>query len=1033
MRKRVLSIILAVVMVLGAMPFAGVIAFAGSGLCEIDGTEYASISEALAEAENGDEIKLLANNSLGDYGQTGFNIAKGCDITIDLNGFIAMGTSMWSYQTDAQLKASGKSRSNQLFYVNSGATLTLKDSSEAQTGAIKIFTDPGWKYPGGEDYKGSWVDNLITNYGTVNIESGTYENNGSGSADYVIDNYGTGAFNITGGKLKALASVIRNFGWTGEGHVSGNPVFTSTYAACFQSMGAGKHDVYIDGGTFNAADYTVTTWEPDGAKYYFSHGTMTGYGVALYDGSEMVISGDAVVDGSYVYLLGGKCEISGNPSICPNSSYSVYALEGSKCDIKGGTFAGTAYIYCDADISGGTFNSKVYLEGDCNISGGTFNKNVVIYTGEYNISGGTFNGYLDSEDNNSCNITGGTFNSYIYFSKGDCKISGDTEFYDTYNAGGATFDITGGKCTTEPITASYTYWYNTDRDSYAFDENGNIVERTDSVCEINGTPYTSLAKAIAAAQEGDTIKMLADVDLVDFGNDGLKIPADKSVTLDLNGKALTGSGVYIIINNEGTLNIVDSSEDKSGEITADEDCYALANYGAGYGDDAVFNISGGTINGTIDATAKEFVLTGDTVVNGKVCVVAGKFVVSGNAQINAVPVETEEGDFVTEALDVIADEIEITDKAEVIGTIAAKAEVLSVGEEASIDEEAFDESCEFKKIEGNFENINVQNFITERTRIVYNEDSTVSFEPAPTFKVEAGASESTMGVSVTDDLSKSREFQLATVTLKADLVDKNGNWFVCWVDEDGKIVSTYTTYTFYVINNVKYTPKYVDPDIYAGVREEAAATQRISKFEYYANGDVAVVAERSISSGFFKSGVHKYGILLTTDDTVGASEEQFVDKEGTDDRIISRSGKKDGGKAYTGVAKTIINPNGADFVYARAFFNDGEKFYYSEIAKIPSKGEVTASSSEEILVLADEESAVAQLAGAEAIPEEAKDLVIETETEEKAAEDKVVEETAATDSTEESAKESKKSSILDIIKAIFKAIAEIFKKFVALF
>ena len=55
----------------------------------------------------------------------------------------------------------------------------------------------------------------------------------------------------------------------------------------------------------------------------------------------------------------------------------------------------------------------------------------------------------------------------------------------------------------------------------------------ENVAEVNGTEYPTLAEAIAAAQNGDVITLLADV------TETVKI--EKNITLNLNGKTLYGS------------------------------------------------------------------------------------------------------------------------------------------------------------------------------------------------------------------------------------------------------------------------------------------------------------------------------------------------------------------------------------------------------------------------------------------------------------------------------------------------------------
>ena len=78
--------------------------------------------------------------------------------------------------------------------------------------------------------------------------------------------------------------------------------------------------------------------------------------------------------------------------------------------------------------------------------------------------------------------------------------------------------------------------------------------------------YATLADAIAAAQDGQTVMLLADV------NGNVEIAAGKNLTLDLNGKILNGGTVTgkAALTNYGTITIKDSSEEKTGTIKRDD-------------------------------------------------------------------------------------------------------------------------------------------------------------------------------------------------------------------------------------------------------------------------------------------------------------------------------------------------------------------------------------------------------------------------------------------------------------------------------
>ena len=87
-----------------------------------------------------------------------------------------------------------------------------------------------------------------------------------------------------------------------------------------------------------------------------------------------------------------------------------------------------------------------------------------------------------------------------------------------------------------------------------------------AVAQIGTTTYTSLAKAIAAATSGDTIQLLADVDVSD---EGVAFPASTTLTLDLNNCTLTAANTaagHIQVN--GALTITDTSTEAGGKIVS---------------------------------------------------------------------------------------------------------------------------------------------------------------------------------------------------------------------------------------------------------------------------------------------------------------------------------------------------------------------------------------------------------------------------------------------------------------------------------
>ena len=123
---------------------------------------------------------------------------------------------------------------------------------------------------------------------------------------------------------------------------------------------------------------------------------------------------------------------------------------------------------------------------------------------------------------------------------------------------------------------------------------GNFVVTEVKVAEVNGVAYATLSEAIAAANAGDTVKLIAN-----FTTDATKTEAadrlivKKSITLDLNGYTMTipaeleqtnnWAAFYI---NDGTLTVKDSSEGGSGKMQSG-DANTLGTY--------LFHLNGGNL------------------------------------------------------------------------------------------------------------------------------------------------------------------------------------------------------------------------------------------------------------------------------------------------------------------------------------------------------------------------------------------------------------------------------------------------------
>jgi len=157
-----------------------------------------------------------------------------------------------------------------------------------------------------------------------------------------------------------------------------------------------------------------------------------------------------------------------------------------------------------------------------------------------------------------------------------------------------------------------------------------------------GAYYVTLADAINAAADGETVTLLSDVELTK----NIVIPADAEVDFDLNGNTLTGCDdgkanwhAFIV---EGKLTMDDTSAEQTGQIWSK--CYGIQTKNNG-----VFVMNGGKIVATNNTTL------GTPVVNygGSVEINGGELVTSCwgvNAQgyFSAASVEINGGKFTIE-------------------------------------------------------------------------------------------------------------------------------------------------------------------------------------------------------------------------------------------------------------------------------------------------------------------------------------------------------------------------------------------------
>ena len=256
-------------------------------------------------------------------------------------------------------------------------------------------------------------------------------------------------------------------------------------------------EVTLNGGTFkrSAENGIYSPYGNGGNSWYTiaNYGTMeinTGVTVENAGGySSMIRNGGEATADCNLTIRGGN--FTGGINTVKNDLFGVLT-------INGGNFSNTAqYVIMNwnkAEITAGTFQTLDTASAVLFTSASGSNANCV---GELTISGGEFKHASDTQE----------------------MI---VDHYDESNKGNAV--VTGGK-----FDADISKYIPTD---YVQSADGTVEKlgETNAVAKVGGTYYKTLADAVAAAQDGDTITLLKDAELTSTLN------LAKNITIDGQGK-----------------------------------------------------------------------------------------------------------------------------------------------------------------------------------------------------------------------------------------------------------------------------------------------------------------------------------------------------------------------------------------------------------------------------------------------------------------------------------------------------------------
>ena len=523
-------------------------------VASVGDSKYQSLAEAIDAAQDGQTVTLLADAAedvvisksitldLGGKTLTNTNGGKatisvaGGTVTVK-NGNVVGGTGYYNIEVTKGSNANltltdvtATAGNNGSSMIDNWGTLTI--TSGTYTGGLNVVkSEEGSKLTiTGGTFTGNYATNgytaVILVYGDTTISGGEF-----------IQSATNGKWNhpqvVMTGVVEGYTAITRVTG--------GNFVNNKSSEGIFHGLGKATSDNFeVSGGTFNkaisegyCADGFIPTKNADG-----TYGVKVGQYVAQIGSKKYETLADAIrlaAKGKTITLL---CDVEQNTQLSINKSITL--------DLNGKTIKNTVDIWGDntnailsitndakVTITGnGTIDAKEndcytinVVKGDLTIENGTFYGNVSVVQvqeGTLSVKGGTFdlhqkwegsskylfncidNAYVDGSANVA--ISGGTFVGFDPNVSPEQKVDGKAPSFAAPGTG-ITRNEDGSFTAVDGMTAQI------------LDKDGNSVKA-----------YSTLADAVAAAEDGQTVRLLANVTL------DAQIATGKAITIDGQSK-----------------------------------------------------------------------------------------------------------------------------------------------------------------------------------------------------------------------------------------------------------------------------------------------------------------------------------------------------------------------------------------------------------------------------------------------------------------------------------------------------------------
>ena len=296
---------------------------ASNAVASINGVEYASLEEAIAAAQPGDVIVLLADITA----DAPIVIADGQNIVLDLNG-----------KTISRVNAETLTKNDALIRITKGGELTVIDS----IGGGKIVYEYTGEATGWGGYSATTIEN---NQGTLTVKSGEIisNTNMANQIAYAINtltngNIGDATTNIEGGKIVAAGSTaLRQFAnsttCTNTMNITGGEIIGRV-----QLQSSSKND---NKGVLNITGGTITREGNTAIEVWFAGGTSSAYA-----NTYVSIGGDVVVKGNIVF---DEAPADYDTSVISGGTFSYdvseYCVDGFDCTANDdGTFGVAEHV-----------------------------------------------------------------------------------------------------------------------------------------------------------------------------------------------------------------------------------------------------------------------------------------------------------------------------------------------------------------------------------------------------------------------------------------------------------------------------------------------------------------------------------------------------------------------------------------------------------------------------------------------------------------------------------------------------------------